>query len=561
MKTNPMRLILFFIFLSANFSFAQKEANIWYFGNGAGIDFNTGTPIAIDDGMLFSNEGCATISDKQGQLLFYSDGVKVWNKHHQQMPNGYGLKGSISSTQSCLFVHKPGSSTLYYMFTISEQASPEGFSYSIIDMSLDGGKGEVTLKNKFLLGPVSEKMTAIQHSNGKDIWIITHQWNSNAFYSYLLNSEGIGSKPVISIAGSVHRDIGSGNKGEAIGYLKASPNGKKLAAAMDKMSHDNVEIFDFDNSSGTISNAVSLSMGNSAYGLSFSPDNSKLYLSSEAGDQGIVQYDLNAANISKSATKVSAKNNTRFGALQIGSDGKIYIATGRPFLDIIENPNALGLACNYKVDALNLNGHYSTFGLPDFWDFSLYNSSDTKTSKDNHFEGTSDLIKKSIKNAFTVNLGNDTSLYCVSELLLDAKTPGATYLWSTGTINENIKVTNSGKYWVRVEKNGIIASDTIKVKFDGKPTSFACLQEFTPNNDGLNDVFDYIISDVSEFKLSIYNSKKKLVFESNDAKKKWDGTCKNKALPPAIYNWEVMYKSKCTGNKPVTKLGEVNLMK
>jgi len=83
---------------------AQKEANIWYFGHNAGLDFNSGTPIPLLDGAMNTDEGCASIADEEGSLLFYTDGTFVWNKNHEQMPNGDGLLGHKSSTQSGVIV-------------------------------------------------------------------------------------------------------------------------------------------------------------------------------------------------------------------------------------------------------------------------------------------------------------------------------------------------------------------------------------------------------------------------------------------------------------------------
>src|SRR3970040_2481571 len=98
---------IFILFILATPSFAQKEAAIWYFGNYAGLDFNSGNPVALTNGKLVTKEGCTTISDKDGNLLFYTDGSLVYNKNHQVMPNGYGLQGHNSSTQSAIIVPKP----------------------------------------------------------------------------------------------------------------------------------------------------------------------------------------------------------------------------------------------------------------------------------------------------------------------------------------------------------------------------------------------------------------------------------------------------------------------
>jgi len=98
-----MRFYLQIIILFSGFLvFPQGEANIWYFGDGAGLDFNTDPPTALYDSPIYTIEGCATISDSSGQLLFYTDGRKVYNKLHQIMPNGEGLLGHSPAPQSVL---------------------------------------------------------------------------------------------------------------------------------------------------------------------------------------------------------------------------------------------------------------------------------------------------------------------------------------------------------------------------------------------------------------------------------------------------------------------------
>ena len=94
---------------------AQRQNNIWYFGNGAGLDFNSGKPIALKKGKLFTEEGCASVSNQSGQLLFYTNGVKVWDADHTVMEGGQSLAGGVSSTQSTIIVATPGDKTKYYI--------------------------------------------------------------------------------------------------------------------------------------------------------------------------------------------------------------------------------------------------------------------------------------------------------------------------------------------------------------------------------------------------------------------------------------------------------------
>src|SRR5215831_20365273 len=89
-----------FFFSLIQICFAQKQANWWFFGQNAGLNFNSGSPVAVTTGALSTSEGCSAISDSSGNLLFYTDGITVYTKQNTKMPNSGDLDGDISSTQS-----------------------------------------------------------------------------------------------------------------------------------------------------------------------------------------------------------------------------------------------------------------------------------------------------------------------------------------------------------------------------------------------------------------------------------------------------------------------------
>ena len=120
------KLLILLLFLLPTISFSQKEAAIWYFGQYAGLDFNSGSPVVLTNGQLNTFEGCATISDGTGALLFYTDGVTVWDRSHTIMPNGRRLLGDTSSTQSAIIIPRPNNTEQYYIFTVDD--NPTGFS-------------------------------------------------------------------------------------------------------------------------------------------------------------------------------------------------------------------------------------------------------------------------------------------------------------------------------------------------------------------------------------------------------------------------------------------------
>jgi len=277
---------------SVFFAAAQNEGNIWYFGYNAGLDFNSGSPVSISNGQLNTLEGCASIADNNGDLLFYTDGMVVYNKNHTIMPNGSGLLGNNSSTQSSIIVKKPASSTIYYIFTVDGMSGMSGgLNYSEVDMTLNGSLGDITINKNILLIPQAcEKVTAIIHQNGADFWVISRVENSDTFHSYLLTSSGVNLNPVITNIGPIY----SGT----VGYLKGSPDGTRIAAA-NTLGNQQVNVFNFDKLTGILSNEITITVaGLYPYGVEFSPNNDILYVSADAS---IYQYDLLAG----SATAIS----------------------------------------------------------------------------------------------------------------------------------------------------------------------------------------------------------------------------------------------------------------
>lgn len=345
--------------------FSQGEANNWYFGNHAGLSFASGSPVALTDGQLVTDEGCATISTASGQLMFYTDGTTVYNKNHTIMVNGTNLMGSYSSNQSATIVPKPGSTTLFYIFTTDAENGSNGLRYSIVDMNMDNGNGAVTSdKNVLIYTPVTEALSVTKHGNGQDYWIISRDWNNinetniNRFIAYQLTSSGLNFTPVTSSFGNYF------SYGMDRGSIKISPSGSKLAYAS---YNSYAQLFNFNNSTGVVSNQIILSNDPyGTYGAAFSADETVLYMSNEEFHK-IYQYNLNAANIPNSVTIIS--EGYIVGQMQLGPDNKIYLVNSYPLTDklsVINNPSQLGLACDLQIDAIDLAGNFTVIGLPSF---------------------------------------------------------------------------------------------------------------------------------------------------------------------------------------------------
>ena len=363
---NRLLLILVLVF-PVTIVMSQNESANWYFGNNAGISFIKGSPVSNSDGKLKSGEGCASISDKTGNLLFYTDGLYVWNKDHKPMPNGFKLHGHRSSTQSAYIVPKPASNFIYYIFTLDCEAGDNGVCYSIVDMNLDNGNGDVTEKNSLLRKKCTEKIAVYKHDNKNDLWVVIHDFNSNAFIAYLLTKNGISTIPVISNVGIKH-EISKYNN---IGYMKFSADGKRLAVAVNGM--DCVQLFDFDNKTGLLSNPVNIQFPkySKPYGVEFSPTGNFLYI-------GLVTtgktYQINlklkdGATMSKKMIMIGQSvSHLSIGALQLAIDQKIYVSENLSnYLAAIEQPDSFGIKCKYNSQEVFLKDKTCTLGLPIFY--------------------------------------------------------------------------------------------------------------------------------------------------------------------------------------------------
>jgi gliding motility-associated-like protein len=356
---------------------AQSPAGIWYFGNKAGLNFNLGpNPVPLFDSQLNTTEGCATLSDEFGNLLFYTDGISVWNKNHLVMNNGSGLFGNPSSTQSAIIVPMPDDNSKYYVFTVDQLGQSNGLRYSIIDLNLDNGLGDITTKNTLLFSPSLEKITSVRHSNGINFWLISHRYNSTQFVVYEITPTGI-STPITSNVGlNINNDTQ-----RTIGYLKSSPDGQFIAIA-NANSNSAMQLFNFNNTTGQLNLISTTTVGINnmgAYGLEFSSNSKLLYMSVidyDTKKSSIFQFDIESQNetvINQSKTLVGEFDSTgtndegTLAALQLAPNQKIYIARNKvPSLAAINNPNVIGTGCDFEINAVDLDFNDCLYGLPAF---------------------------------------------------------------------------------------------------------------------------------------------------------------------------------------------------
>ncbi|MFK8046258.1 MAG: hypothetical protein AB8B72_12250, partial [Crocinitomicaceae bacterium] len=403
-------LILCFLL---NIAFTQNEGNIWYFGSNAGLDFNGGAPVALTNGAMSTVEGCSSISDNNGNILFYTDGTTVYNASHVPMPNGTALSGNSSSTQSAIIVQDPGNPDLYYVFTVSAFGNT-GLNYSVVDMTLQAGLGDVTTLNSPIVSNTTEKVTAVKHANGVDFWIVTLLATTSptsGFHSYLLTPTGLNLTPVVS-------NLGQPNN---IGYLRSNLQGDRIAVANAYGGGDEVQLYDFDDNTGMLSNELSFSR-TAAYGVEFSPNGNLLYVSCENTTNTLYQYNLQAGtgtitDIVNSEVNLSDLSSTSAGgALQLGPDFKIYHSrVSLNTLGVISDPDILGVGCNYNSTGQSLGTQSTLLGLPTFFN-SIYNQS--STSNLNICDGDSVLLYNgsfqnynwSLASTPAVTISNDSAI-------------------------------------------------------------------------------------------------------------------------------------------------------
>ncbi|NVO02533.1 MAG: T9SS type A sorting domain-containing protein [Bacteroidetes bacterium] len=379
-------------------SFSQKEVSNWFIGK-AGLDFNCNSPNPIFPNYNFNPmEGCSAISDSMGDLLFYTDGCMVYDKTHQLMINGDSIGEAFScsgsSTQGALIVKQPLQDSLYYIFTTdcAENKLMNGFCYSIVNMNLNNGKGEVILKKQLLLNKTCEKLAASRHANGSDVWILTHEWGNSNFCAFLLTGSSLITSPIVSNCGRIQLPIDTTDiypnypypECAARGYMKFSPQGDKIVVLSLSDCHSFLsypELFSFDNSSGIVTYKYMINTHDTTkvyYGASFSPNGNLLYLSSAWHNyygSYIHQFDLtsnDSISIANSKynvyfdTTYISPNNTP-SALQIGPDGKIYNANLSQYFNVIQQPNIYGNGCDFQLSSIfvgTCSDYYIYYGLP-----------------------------------------------------------------------------------------------------------------------------------------------------------------------------------------------------
>ena len=551
--------------LQTPFVFGQLQNNNWVFGYGARVNFSGPIPVGSSNAAINSNESTASVSDPNtGQLLFYTDGRKVWNANNQVMPNGSNLLGGFfnSCTQGALIVPFSEDNQRYYLFTLEElealSLSPvidNGLRYSVVDMTLNGGLGDVQVAtlNTPLANDLTEKLIVIRSTEIQGFWVIAHKKNANEFLAWKIDACGVTAQPVVSAVGSNFASAPFGATEAWSGAMDASPDGNRIGMPVDWS--DRIEFFDFNKTTGVVSNPLTVNVTDDStppflrkYGACFSPDGSKFYYTNINSVYQLNLSTYTSAAIESSNTLIYSPilEPNVYPCLQIeqAPNNKLYVAIGNAGrLDAISNPNALGLACGYEDNAVSFSPATCQLGLPAQVPLGGFAASSLITF----------LPDSCIQSSISFSIATTSTINQIS-WNFDDPTSGANN--SSSDLNPSHLFSEIGTYQITAIVEFDCYTDTVSQNItmvDCSDTitpilAFVFPNVFTPNSDGINDFFE--IKNLPEnTEVIILNRWGNVVFSSSNYQNNWDGNSQNgQELADGVYTYKFTTKAGKTGH-------------
>jgi gliding motility-associated-like protein len=563
-KFNSMNLrITFICMLLSGVTFAQKEANVWHFGIGYSLDFNSGSPAQTSGSQMYTFEGSTSYCDADGNLLFYSngggrlpasgqDGGKIWNKNNQVMYDMQGTEGGgWSAAQSSVIVPAPGEPNVYYLFTMEElefdvdgvvttEPNGRGLRYFKIDMSLNGGLGDVVEADVPVYDYSYEGICAIRHANGTDYWILINQ-GTIGIGVYRVTQNGV------QLAGVYpYPAFYSG-----FGIIKSSPHPEGVGAPCCNKVMTTAGLYDFNLSTGVLNFESDLGAASPTY-FEFSPNGNYLYATitdQVTAASQLVQYNvlapLQTGQSLESTAQVIEPNFDGF-YMQLASNGKIYftaldidLVSGAlsTFIGSINCPNTSSPSItpgifSYPSDSQNT---FPFFSLPNFPSWIFYNSYEAQ-----------------------IQFGPDTVYLCEGDVLELNAGEGTSWSWggdAAANTGQFYTVTSPGIFSATVSGPCGMGSDQIIVlpcvneePADSNTVDFDFPNIITANSDGINDLFE-IKNLPDNTEVIILNRWGNVVFSSMNYQNNWDGkdTLGNE-LVEGVYTYTFISKTGANGH-------------
>ncbi|WP_417557692.1 T9SS type B sorting domain-containing protein [Mesoflavibacter zeaxanthinifaciens] len=371
--------ILLFIF-SKSF-YAQNETNNWYFGDYSGLDFNFAQVNIQYDSSMSTPAGCSSISDRDGNLMFYTNGQTVWNKNHEIMDNGEGLNAEIENNQSSIIIPDPNNENIYFILTTKIDTSSGGIFFSKVVFSNQNPLGVVTDKNVTITTSSTERITAVYSPETNSVKAVgigktnPSNDNYNAFFVITVGAYGAFIDSLAYLSNYIVIDQPFEN---TLGPIKFSPNGEYIAVG-DIRTSTYVKLYSFNMDNDDINQISSINAGYiftpvNVEGIEFSADSKILYFSGNFNGNGFLHkyfIDVNQPFNDKVLIEFSDKRS--FGNLQLASNSKIYmtnyLADRQPYslkhLSVINNPEDFD-NIEYNPSQIIFEESRTTQGLPNF---------------------------------------------------------------------------------------------------------------------------------------------------------------------------------------------------
>ncbi|HEY1046796.1 MAG TPA: gliding motility-associated C-terminal domain-containing protein [Bacteroidia bacterium] len=575
-------------------SLAQGEYNNWHFGINTALKFTDTGVIPIYDSKVRNVEGAASISDSAGNLLFYA-GMQVYDRSNNIMKGDTQTVFNFDAQQGFLIIPKPESPGIYYYLRnfMDRSVGQKGRIYvNVVDMNKNGGLGEITAKFDTLVFNTTEQLTATRHRNGTDLWVVTHDYASNKFLSFLVTKNGINRTAVVSAVGHNVNSVVFAHTGT----IKISQNGCWLAATIRERPAI-LQLLHFDNSTGKVSGNARKSVY-APYGIEFSPNSRYLYLGSN-GTSPIIQYDLASGSDSFILANGKYCSDTFFALFdfQLAPDNKIWIlgvdknyptmrSTTDPFIHYmgqINFPNKAGLDCHAKIDSTlwltnlksglpnNINLNSKNYLTCTFCDqpkdtliqgkickndtFKFSDSTYTRAGKYKMIRQTADgcdsIVTLQLNTSSPPPLPElkDTSICEGNAFVMDLNHSYSKIYVNGQTENSPLKFSKVNDYVIKVmDSSDCELSDTFSLKLiKCDSTELKIPNVFTPGKDGFNDGFDIMIVGEKTYQLSIYDRWGVLVFEQNEDSEpgqtdNWNGQLFNNGPECADGNYYYLFK-------------------